>query len=48
LAATQENRKADNVDMMPVGMFKSEVVTALKPRLLIMIPLKVIKPTKSV
>lgn len=48
LAATHEKRKADNVDMIPVGMFKSEVVTALKPRLLMMIPLNVIKPIKSV
>jgi hypothetical protein len=42
LAATQEKRKADIVDMMPVGMFRSEVVTASKPRLLMIIPLKVI------
>lgn len=48
LAAIHEKKNAEIVDMIPVGMFKSEVVTASKPRLLMIIPLKVIKSIKSV
>lgn len=36
--------KADNVDMIPVGILRRDVCTAVNPRLLTMIPLKVIKP----
>lgn len=35
---------ADNVDMIPVGMLRRDVWTAVNPRLLTMIPLKVIRP----
>lgn len=44
LAATHENMNADNVDMIPVGILRRDVWTAVNPRLLTMIPLKVIRP----
>lgn len=43
-AASQEKINADSVDMTPVGIFSKEVFTGEKPRLLIMIPLKVRRP----
>lgn len=43
-AAIQENTKAERVDMTPVGIFNKEVITGVKPRLLIIIPLKVVRP----
>ena len=44
LAAIQEKANADKVDITPVGIFSREVLTAEKPRLLIMIPLNVVRP----
>ena len=43
-AASHEKKKAEMVDMMPVGMFKRDVLTGENPRLLMMIPLKVVRP----
>src|SRR5262245_11215065 len=45
-AAIIENRTADKVDIIPVGMFKRELSIAEKPKLLIMIPPKVVRPSK--
>lgn len=47
-AAIHENRNADIVDMIPVGMFSREVWTAVKPRLLTMIPLNVMRPVLEI
>lgn len=43
-AAIHEKKKADKVDMMPVGIFSRDVWTAVNPRLSMMIPLKVMRP----
>lgn len=48
LAASHENPNADNVDIIPVGMLRRDVWTAENPRLLTMMPLNVIKPTKNI
>jgi hypothetical protein len=38
---------ADIVDIIPVGMFKRELPTAEKPKLLIIMPPKVVRPKKE-
>lgn len=43
-AASQEKKNADTVDITPVGMFRREALTAVKPRLLMRIPLNVVRP----
>lgn len=43
-AASQENENADKVDITPVGIFRREALTAVKPRLLIRMPLNVVRP----
>jgi hypothetical protein len=43
-AAIHEKTNAESVDMTPVGIFSKDVLTGEKPRLLIMIPLKVVSP----
>lgn len=46
LAASHEKKKAERVDMIPVGMFRSDVFTGENPKLLMIIPLKVVRPKK--
>lgn len=44
LAANQEKQNADKVDITPVGMLSSEVITGEKPKLSMMMPLNVVSP----